>query len=150
LRGEIRLGSTSGVAASGAFGRPEIGGSGSPAPITARADAFGWGAPDVADAAGPAPSLPDRNRSGIAESGLAESGFDELGLDRSFGNSSLNESLAGSLPEPDAFAESAAAAPGRMAASGGGCGGRPAATRCREGSDRTCCDAIANLSSGGF
>src|SRR5215470_3283836 len=60
------------VSAASPSGRPEIGGSGSPAPSTARPDGAGWGVPDV-DPAGVAETRP--TLAGLCRSGMARSVF---------------------------------------------------------------------------
>lgn len=124
----MRLGSNSEGAISddaSPSGRPDIGGSGSPAPSTTRPSAagvteVGMGIPDAAEAV---PTLPERGRSGIAKSALDNSGLDTLGLETSgfdasdLGGSDLGEpglaaplmgAGAGELSPVVAFAASAA------------------------------------------
>jgi hypothetical protein len=137
-------------------GRPDIGGSGSPAPTTTRAGAAGGGATDLAIVGSDAPaavaSLADLGRSGIAKSGLVESlgasgladppatpeaGFatpaaaDGPGLADAF----VGDADVGALGPPAALAAPTGGGLGRRAslvdASGGGCGGSPPAIRCR-------------------
>src|SRR3979490_2294978 len=90
----MRFGSKSGVATSGApspSGRPDIGGSGSPAPSTTRPGGVAA-----------VPILADLARSGIAKSGLGNSGLGNSGLGNSgLGNSGLSKSdLADPLADP--------------------------------------------------
>jgi hypothetical protein len=129
----MRFGSKSGVATSGApspSGRPDIGGSGSPAPSTTRPGGVAA-----------VPILADLARSGIAKSGLGNSGLGNSGLSKS----DLADPLADPCADPGidpcanrlgmvAFGDPAGGL-GRKAAlvdaSGGGCAGSPAAIRCR-------------------
>ena len=128
----MRFGSKSGVATSGApspSGRPDIGGSGSPAPSTTRPGGVAA-----------VPILADLTRSGIAKSGLDNSALDNSGLSKS--------DLADPLADPcaDPCIDPCADRPGMVAfgdptgglgrktalvdGSGGGCGGSPEAIRC--------------------
>jgi hypothetical protein len=123
----MRFGSKSGAATSGApspSGRPEIGGSGSPAPSTTR--------PGEAAAA---PTLADLTRSGIAKSGLDNSGLGNSGLSESDLADPLADPCTGGCPGGVGMVtlgdtvEELGRKAALVDASGGG--GTPATARCR-------------------
>ncbi len=154
LRGVMRFCSIS-DAPSPSIGRPDIGGSGSPAPSTIRAGAAAEGGAPGLGAGRPAegemaPTLPEAGRSGIAKSVLDTPPGAELGgtggLDLAppalvpvavwlAATVALVDPATGGVDARAAFAAPGAGGLGRIVtvASGAGCGGSPAAIRWRGG-----------------
>ena len=145
LRGVMRFCSIS-DAPSPSIGRPEIGGSGSPAPSTIRAGAAAAGGMPGLAVGRPAegemaPTLPEGGRSGIAKSVFAARSSPTRGLrwtglgDAGTAPVAVGPAAAVALVDPatGGLRKAAFAGLGRIdtAASGAGCGGSPAAIRCR-------------------